>query len=85
MSEQIKNLTKSNKTITDKMRSLSDYSSVKNDNELLKDRVSSLEGDIASFRIHNSNLQKNNEKIVDKLNDEIKRNEDLKLEVGILN
>jgi hypothetical protein len=54
---------------------------VKNDNNFLKDKISSLESDNASLRIHNVNLQKSNEKIVDKLNEEVKRNEDLKLEV----
>lgn len=72
---------KSNKNLTDKIRSLSDYSTIRNDNDLLKDKLASMEGDNASLRIHNVNLQKNNEKIVDKLNEEIRRNEDLKLEV----
>ena len=74
-------MSKSIKTLNDKLKSVADYSNTKNENFNLKDKVSSLEGDNASLRIHNVNIQKNNEKIVDKLNEEIKRNEDLKFEV----
>ena len=82
LTEQNKNLSKSNKNLTEKVKSFSDYSTTKNENMYFKDKISSLEKDAASLRIHNVNLQKSNEKLVDKLNEEIKRCEDLKLEVN---
>ena len=77
------NLSRENKNLNEKIKSINDYSSIKKEVFLyLREKVVNLENENGNVGLQNINLQKQIEKLIENLASENKKYENTKLEVN---
>lgn len=79
--DQIRNLTKDNKNLSDKLKQMSDYNYIKKEVLHLRDKVVNFENENTSIKLQNINLQKQIDKQIENLATECKKHESTKFEV----